>query len=94
MFFRNVVINVSMPFDIEEYRSLQTMDLVFNNLIVKFQVLCSALILLFLGNNGLSGTIPQQKAVYLKNIILPGLNCLQRNFPCSKNAPCYSSFAI
>ncbi|XP_044508447.1 probable LRR receptor-like serine/threonine-protein kinase At1g56130 isoform X4 [Mangifera indica] len=109
MFFRNVVINVSMPFDIEEYRSLQTMDLVFNNLIVKFQVLCSALILLFLGNNGLSGTIPQQKAVYLKNMnlvasnfmfdgsnicILPGLNCLQRNFPCSKNAPCYSSFAI
>ncbi|KAJ0017468.1 hypothetical protein Pint_11486 [Pistacia integerrima] len=26
--------------------------------------------------------------------ILPGLNCLQRNFPCNKNAPRYSSFAI
>ncbi|XP_044508446.1 uncharacterized protein LOC123227530 isoform X3 [Mangifera indica] len=49
-------------------------DLVFNNLIVKFQVLCSALILLFLGNNGLSGTIPQQKAVYLKNMNLVASN--------------------
>ncbi|KAJ0017470.1 hypothetical protein Pint_11482 [Pistacia integerrima] len=26
--------------------------------------------------------------------ILPGLNCLQRNFPCNKNSPRYSSFAI
>ncbi|XP_044508410.1 uncharacterized protein LOC123227519 isoform X2 [Mangifera indica] len=48
-YLRNVVINVSMPSDIEEYKSLQTM---------------------FLGNNGLSGTIPQQKAVYLKNMYL------------------------
>ncbi|XP_044508287.1 probable LRR receptor-like serine/threonine-protein kinase At1g56130 isoform X3 [Mangifera indica] len=103
------MINVSVPSDIEEYKSLQTMDLVFNNLIVKSQVLCSELILLFLGNNGLSGTIPQQKAAYLKNMnlvasnfmfdssnicILPGLNCLQINFPCNKNAPHYSSFAI
>ncbi|XP_044508409.1 probable LRR receptor-like serine/threonine-protein kinase At1g56140 isoform X1 [Mangifera indica] len=80
-YLRNVVINVSMPSDIEEYKSLQTM---------------------FLGNNGLSGTIPQQKAVYLKNMYLvtsnisihPGLNCLQRNFPCNKSATCYSSFAI
>ncbi|XP_044508418.1 uncharacterized protein LOC123227520 isoform X7 [Mangifera indica] len=85
---QNVVINLSMPSDIEEHKSLQTM---------------------FLGNNGLSGTIPQQRAVYLKNMnlvasnfmfdssnicILPGLNCLQRNFPCNKNAPHYSSFAI
>ncbi|XP_044508453.1 probable LRR receptor-like serine/threonine-protein kinase At1g56130 isoform X2 [Mangifera indica] len=64
---------------------------------------------MLLGNKGLSGTIPQQKAVYLKKMnlvasnfmfdssnicILPGLNCLQRNFPCNKNAPCYSSLAI
>ncbi|XP_044495501.1 probable LRR receptor-like serine/threonine-protein kinase At1g56140 [Mangifera indica] len=26
--------------------------------------------------------------------IIPGLNCLQRNFPCNKNSPQYSSFAI
>ncbi|XP_044508426.1 uncharacterized protein LOC123227520 isoform X14 [Mangifera indica] len=43
---QNVVINLSMPSDIEEHKSLQTMDLVFNYLIVKSQVLCSVLILL------------------------------------------------
>ncbi|XP_028958803.1 probable LRR receptor-like serine/threonine-protein kinase At1g56130 [Malus domestica] len=29
-----------------------------------------------------------------KNITLPGLNCLQRNFPCNRNAPRYANFSI
>ncbi|RXH98796.1 hypothetical protein DVH24_011121 [Malus domestica] len=28
------------------------------------------------------------------NITLPGLNCLQRNFPCNRNTPRYANFAI
>ncbi|XP_044508419.1 uncharacterized protein LOC123227520 isoform X8 [Mangifera indica] len=55
---QNVVINLSMPSDIEEHKSLQTM---------------------FLGNNGLSGTIPQQKAVYLKNMLSNGICCALTN---------------
>ncbi|XP_031270141.1 probable LRR receptor-like serine/threonine-protein kinase At1g56140 isoform X2 [Pistacia vera] len=131
---RNALINGSIPSNIGEYKSLQTLDLSFNNLtgqIPSALFSVDSLTHLFLGNNGLSGTLPQQKAVYLKNIdlsynylsgtfpswvttgsqqlnlvannftfdssnisILPGLNCLQRNFPCNKNAPRYSSFAI
>ncbi|KAJ0081114.1 hypothetical protein Patl1_11676 [Pistacia atlantica] len=62
-----------------------------------------------LSYNYLSGTFPswvttgsQQLNLVANNFtfdssnvsILPGLNCLQRNFPCNKNAPRYSSFAI
>ncbi|XP_021823717.1 probable LRR receptor-like serine/threonine-protein kinase At1g56140 [Prunus avium] len=28
------------------------------------------------------------------NITLPGLNCLQRNFPCNRNTPLYTNFSI
>ncbi|KAL6282831.1 hypothetical protein ACE6H2_013760 [Prunus campanulata] len=28
------------------------------------------------------------------NITLPGLNCLQRNFPCNRNTPLYANFSI
>ncbi|XP_050145028.1 probable LRR receptor-like serine/threonine-protein kinase At1g56130 isoform X2 [Malus sylvestris] len=28
------------------------------------------------------------------NVTLPGLNCLQRNFPCNRNAPRYANFSI
>ncbi|XP_031249225.1 probable LRR receptor-like serine/threonine-protein kinase At1g56140 [Pistacia vera] len=61
-----------------------------------------------LSYNYLSGTLPswatglQQLNLVGNNFtfdssnisILPGLNCLQRNFPCNRNAPRYSSFAI
>ncbi|CAN6683884.1 unnamed protein product [Malus baccata var. baccata] len=83
----------------------------------------------FLGNNSLSGPLPNQKNDQLQtidlscnflsgrfpqwattmpqlnlvvnnftfdssNITLPGLNCLQRNFPCNRNTPQYANFAI
>ncbi|PPR92581.1 hypothetical protein GOBAR_AA28084 [Gossypium barbadense] len=70
---------------------------------------------LFLGNNGLSGSIPSQKSETLTTIdlsynflsgnlpswvnsrlqlLLPGLECLQRSFPCFRNAPRYANFSI
>ncbi|KAL0328650.1 UNVERIFIED_CONTAM: putative LRR receptor-like serine/threonine-protein kinase [Sesamum calycinum] len=69
-----------------------------------------SLSLLYLGNNGFSGSLSSQKSPFLRNINLVannftisnsngsalrfGLNCLQRNFPCNRGAPIYSSFAI
>ncbi|KAA3479139.1 putative LRR receptor-like serine/threonine-protein kinase [Gossypium australe] len=59
---------------------------------------------LFLGNNSLSGAIPSQKSETLQTMnlvannftlnstnirLLPGLECLQRSFPCNRNAPRY-----
>ncbi|KAJ9691461.1 hypothetical protein PVL29_013591 [Vitis rotundifolia] len=64
---------------------------------------------LFLGNNRLSGTLPDQKSEKLQimnlvannftfdssnNSIFEGLNCLQRNFPCNRDTPLYTSFSI
>uniref|UniRef100_A0A6N2M7S1 non-specific serine/threonine protein kinase n=1 Tax=Salix viminalis TaxID=40686 RepID=A0A6N2M7S1_SALVM len=64
---------------------------------------------LFLGNNSLIGTLPKEKSYTLltmnlvannftfdiSNIsVLPGLNCLQRDFPCTRNIPLYANFAI
>ncbi|CAL2261908.1 unnamed protein product [Prunus armeniaca] len=65
----------------------------------------SALTVLFLGNNSLSGPLPSQKSNQLQKIclynyfsgsfprwvttisqLLPGLNCLPRNFPCHQDA--------
>ncbi|KAK4484918.1 hypothetical protein RD792_007519 [Penstemon davidsonii] len=70
----------------------------------------SSLTHLFLGNNLLIGALPIEKSRNLLNInlvannftinnsinsVLPsGLNCLQRNFPCNRDSPIYSSFAV
>ncbi|KAK7817497.1 putative lrr receptor-like serine/threonine-protein kinase [Quercus suber] len=63
----------------------------------------------FLGNNSLSGTLPNLKSEELLNVnlvannfifdksnvsVMPGLNCLQRNFPCNRNSPLYAKFSI
>ncbi|RXH98812.1 hypothetical protein DVH24_011137 [Malus domestica] len=60
-----------------------------------------------LSYNFLSGSLPQWVTTRLQlnlvvnnftfdssNITLPGLNCLQRNFPCNRNAPRYANFSI
>ncbi|BFG30841.1 hypothetical protein CerSpe_171150 [Prunus speciosa] len=60
-----------------------------------------------LSYNYLSGSLPQWVTTILQlnlvvnnftfgssNITLPGLNCLQRNFPCNRNAPLYANFSI
>ncbi|KAM4101435.1 hypothetical protein ACB094_05G142900 [Castanea mollissima] len=69
----------------------------------------SSLKVLFLGNNSLSGMLPSLKSKVLltanlvannfifdrSNIsVFPGLNCLQRNFPCNRNSPLYANFSI
>uniref|UniRef100_A0A6N2JX36 non-specific serine/threonine protein kinase n=1 Tax=Salix viminalis TaxID=40686 RepID=A0A6N2JX36_SALVM len=69
----------------------------------------SSLEYLFLGNNSLSGTLPEQKSDTLQTMnlvannftfdnsnisVLPGLNCLQRNFPCNRDTPRYANFSI
>ncbi|KAG6788149.1 hypothetical protein POTOM_004203 [Populus tomentosa] len=86
---RNALISGSIPFVIGEiFQSLE---------------------ILFLGNNSLIGTLPNQKSNTLQTMnlvannftfdssnisVLPGLNCLQRNFPCNRNPPRYANFSI
>ncbi|KAM1688643.1 hypothetical protein FF2_035892 [Malus domestica] len=134
---RNALITGTIPSDIGEYQSLETLDLSFNNLTGQLPsslFTMSSLTYLFLGNNSLSGPLQSQKSDQLQtmqrlvlqflsgsfpqwvttmwvapipqlnvlvnnftfnssNITLPGLNCLQRNFPCNRNTP-RSSFSI
>nr|GMC49738.1 probable LRR receptor-like serine/threonine-protein kinase At1g56140 [Ipomoea batatas] len=52
---------------------------------------------LVLRNNNISASIPSNIGEYqsLSLLALPsGLNCLQKNFPCHRGKPIYSSFAI
>ncbi|KAL4627844.1 hypothetical protein ACB092_05G195000 [Castanea dentata] len=132
---RNALITGSIPSDIGEYKSLQSLDLSFNNLtgeIPSVLFSMSSLKVLFLGNNSLSGTLPSLKSEVLLTVdlsynqlsgifpswvtassnlqlnlvannfifdrsnisVFPGLNCLQRNFPCNRNSPLYANFSI
>ncbi|XP_075666180.1 putative LRR receptor-like serine/threonine-protein kinase At1g56130 isoform X1 [Castanea sativa] len=132
---RNALITGKIPSDIGEYKTLQTLDLSFNNLtgeIPSGLFSISSLKSLFLGNNSLSGTLPSLKSEKLLDVdlsynhlsggfppwvtassnlqlnlvannfifdksnisVMPGLNCLQRNFPCNRNSPLYANFSI
>ncbi|XP_024160928.1 probable LRR receptor-like serine/threonine-protein kinase At1g56140 isoform X2 [Rosa chinensis] len=130
---RNALITGSLPSDIAEYPSLWILDLGFNNLTGQLPyglfTMSASLTHLFLGNNSLSGSLPNQTTSILQNVdlsynylsgslppwvtstaqlnlvvnnfifdssntTLPGLNCLQRNFPCNRIAPRYANFSI
>nr|TKR97677.1 putative LRR receptor-like serine/threonine-protein kinase [Populus alba] len=139
---RNALISGSIPSDIGEiFQTLDRLDLSFNNLtgqVPSALFTMSSLQYLFLGNNSLIGTLPNQKSSTLQTIdlsynylsgtfpswfystylsvtfvklcrnlvannftfdnsnisVLPGLNCLQRNFPCNRNPPLYANFSI
>uniref|UniRef100_A0A2K2BUH4 non-specific serine/threonine protein kinase n=1 Tax=Populus trichocarpa TaxID=3694 RepID=A0A2K2BUH4_POPTR len=131
---RNALISGSIPSDIGEiFQTLDRLDLSFNNLtgqVPSALFNMSSLQYLFLGNNSLIGTLPNQKSSKLQTIdlsynylsgtfpswvtsniqlnlvannftfdssnisVLPGLNCLQRNFPCNRNPPLYANFSI
>uniref|UniRef100_A0A2N9IM54 non-specific serine/threonine protein kinase n=1 Tax=Fagus sylvatica TaxID=28930 RepID=A0A2N9IM54_FAGSY len=48
-----------------------------------------------LSYNRLSGRFPSWVAASSNlQLVLPGLNCLQRNFPCNRNSPVYANFSI
>ncbi|KAJ0081258.1 hypothetical protein Patl1_11744 [Pistacia atlantica] len=91
---RNALINGLIPSDVGEYQSLQTLDLSFNNLsgeipsaLFNISSLTYFLLLFhtfsitrFLGNNSLSGSLPNQKSENLLNIDL-SYNYLSGTFP-------------
>ncbi|KAK7852203.1 putative lrr receptor-like serine/threonine-protein kinase [Quercus suber] len=95
---RNALITGNIPSDIGEYKILERLDLSFNNLtgeIPSGLFSISSLKFLFLGNNSLSGTLPSLKTeLEVQNVVMPGLNCLQRNFPCNRDSPPYANFSI
>ncbi|XP_078154360.1 putative LRR receptor-like serine/threonine-protein kinase At1g56140 isoform X2 [Carex rostrata] len=137
LILRNCKISDTLPTDFSMFKSLQLLDLSFNNItgeVPQSLFSLSSLNYLFLGNNGLSGSLPSQKSTLLVNIDLSynllsgafpswvtdknvyfslnlvannfviqgsnssalpsGLECLQRDIPCHKGSPIYSSFAI
>ncbi|PRQ29889.1 putative transferase, protein kinase RLK-Pelle-DLSV family [Rosa chinensis] len=92
---RNALITGSLPSDIAEYPRLQILDLSFNNLTGQLPnglFNMSSLTYLDLSYNYLSGSLPPWVTSTAQ--LLPGLNCLQRNFPCNRNAPRYANFSI
>ncbi|KAB2637091.1 hypothetical protein D8674_027625 [Pyrus ussuriensis x Pyrus communis] len=83
---RNALITGTIPSDIGEYRILQILFLGNNSLSGPLPSQKSnQLQTIDLSYNFLSGSFPQW--VTTVSQLLPGLNCLQRNFPCNRNAP-------
>ncbi|BFG28329.1 hypothetical protein CerSpe_146030 [Prunus speciosa] len=107
---RNTLINGSIPTDFGEYQHLKILDLGFNNLTGELPSSLfnmSNLTYLDLSYNYFSGSFPPWVTTISQlnlvvnnfifdssNITLPGLNCLQRNFPCNRNTPRYTNFSI
>ncbi|KAM1031816.1 hypothetical protein PS2_035300 [Malus domestica] len=78
--------SLSGPLPSRKSNQLQTIDLSYNFLLGSFPHWTT--------------TIPQLNLVVnnftfdSSNITFPGLNCLQRNFPCNRNTPRYANFSI
>ncbi|BFG28327.1 hypothetical protein CerSpe_146010 [Prunus speciosa] len=78
--------SLSGPLPSQKSNRLQTIDLSYNYLSGSFpQWVTTKLQLNLVVNNFTFGS---------SNITPPGLNCLQRNFPCNRNAPRYANFSI
>ncbi|XP_058071742.1 probable LRR receptor-like serine/threonine-protein kinase At1g56140 isoform X5 [Magnolia sinica] len=87
---RNSKISDRIPFDIGEYRSLQHLDLSFNNLtgeIPSSLFNMNSLSSLFLGNNSLFGNLPSGKSSLLQN-----MNLVANNFDIDSNNNRFSTF--
>ncbi|KAI5332187.1 hypothetical protein L3X38_022316 [Prunus dulcis] len=78
--------SLSGPLPSQKSNRLQTIDLSYNYLSGSFpQWVTTISQLNLVVNNFTFGS---------SNITLPGLNCLQRNFPCNRDTPRYANFSI
>ncbi|KAG5546875.1 hypothetical protein RHGRI_018890 [Rhododendron griersonianum] len=110
LILRNNNISGSIPSNIGDYQSLSLLFLGNNKLNGTLPAQKSTSLLnIDVSYNELSGSFPSwiEQGLQLNlvannftiestnNSVLPsGLNCLQRNFPCNRSSPIYSSFAI
>ncbi|KAB2637095.1 LRR receptor-like serine/threonine-protein kinase [Pyrus ussuriensis x Pyrus communis] len=78
--------SLSGPLPSQKSNQLQTIDLSYNFLSGSFPQWVTTISQLNLVVNNFTFDS--------SNITLPGLNCLQRNFPCNRNAPRYANFSI
>ncbi|XP_070677493.1 probable LRR receptor-like serine/threonine-protein kinase At1g56130 [Malus domestica] len=78
--------SLSGPLPSEKNSQLQTIDLSYNFLLGSFPEWGTKTSQLNLAVNNFTFDS--------SNIALPGLNCLQRNFPCNQNTPRYANFSI
>ncbi|KAF3451125.1 hypothetical protein FNV43_RR07215 [Rhamnella rubrinervis] len=77
-------------------KNLTDLDLSFNNLLGQLPSALfnmSSLARFDLSYNYLSGSFPSW-VTSISQLVLPGLNCLQRDFPCNRNNPRYANFSI
>ncbi|KAG8657548.1 hypothetical protein MANES_03G076600v8 [Manihot esculenta] len=106
---RNALITGTIPPDIGEYQTLKILFLGNNSLSGTIPSQKSdSLQNIDLSYNHLTGSFPSwvnsnlQLNLIANNFVfdnsnisvIPGLNCLQRDFPCNKNAPRYANFSI
>ncbi|CAN6683870.1 unnamed protein product [Malus baccata var. baccata] len=78
--------SLSGPLPSQKSNRLQTLDLSYNFLSGSFPQWVTTISQLNLVVNNFTFDS--------SNITLPGLNCLQRNFPCNRNTPRYANFSI
>ncbi|KAK8618646.1 hypothetical protein V6N13_132632 [Hibiscus sabdariffa] len=96
LFLRNVLLTGSLPSYITELKSLRKLDLSFNNLtgtIPSNMFTMGSLQHLDLSYNLLSGDLPSSVGTN-KQLLFPGLECLQRSFTCNRDAPLYANLSI
>ncbi|EOA40634.1 hypothetical protein CARUB_v100108951mg, partial [Capsella rubella] len=97
LLFRNSNITGTIPSNIGEYSSLQQVDLSFNKLhgpIPASLFNLNQLTHLDVSYNDLSGSLPSWVSLPNLKLVLPGLKCLQKNFPCNRGKGIYSDFSI
>ncbi|XXG68707.1 hypothetical protein AAC387_Pa06g1728 [Persea americana] len=86
LFFGNNSLSGTLP--LSKSSSLRTVDLSYNQLSGSFPF--------WVTESGLQLNLVANNFVFddSNSSTLPGLNCLQQNFPCNRGSPIYSSFAV
>uniref|UniRef100_M4CUL3 non-specific serine/threonine protein kinase n=1 Tax=Brassica campestris TaxID=3711 RepID=M4CUL3_BRACM len=94
---RNNNLTGEIPSDIGDYSSLQQVDLSFNKLhgpIPSSLFNLTRLTHFDVSYNNLSGILPSWVSLPNSKLVLSGLNCLQKNFPCNRGKGIYYNFSI